>query len=93
MFAVCCKSDLNLSILIGSEPCNYGPCAVEKLLNEVVYDVKNYADGGKCYHSLRHQPRENSSHHTKAKFNKCFIIHATSNECTIVSRLCLPKVQ
>ena len=55
----------------------------EQLLNGAESDVKNYADRGGSYLSrLRAEvdkiPRDlhSSSHHTKAKFNNCFMIHS-----------------
>ena len=36
--------------------------------------MKNYADRGGCYNTLR--DLHNSSYHTKAEFNNCFIIHS-----------------
>ena len=53
------------------------------LLDEAEYDMENYADLGGCYppqpsasadNTLRNL--HNSSYHTKAEFNNCFIIHS-----------------
>ncbi len=64
----------------------------KQLLDEAEYDMKNYADRGECYppkpkaeadNTIR--DLHNSSYHTKAKFNNCFIIHSKyfqSSKCT-----------
>ena len=53
---------------------------IKQLLDEAEYDMKNYADQGGCYppkpkaevdNTLR--GLHNSSYHTKAEFNNCFI--------------------
>ena len=52
-------------------------------MDEAEYDMKNYADRGECYppqpsasadNTLR--DLHNSSYHTKAEFNNCFVIHS-----------------
>ena len=52
-------------------------------MDEAEYDMKNYADRGGCYPPKPKAEADNtfrdlhnSSYHTKAEFNNCFIIHS-----------------
>ena len=52
-----------------------------QLFDNVEYDVKIYGDRGGCY-------LQNSSHHTKAESNNCFVTH--SPRSILSSRLHFP---
>ena len=59
------------------------PCTTHPIAIEAEKDVKNYIDRGGCYPprlkaELDNILRDlhNSSHHTKAEFNNCFVIHS-----------------
>ena len=53
--------------------------ALQQLMNEAEYLMKNYGDRGGFYPSRQiTAPRDlhNSPYNTKAEFNDCFIIHS-----------------
>ena len=59
------------------------PCTTHPTAIEAEKDVKSYVDRGGCYPprlkaELDNILRDlhNSSHHTKAEFNNCFVIHS-----------------
>ena len=58
---------------------------MKQLLNEAEYDMRNYEDRGECYlPDNRLQDLYTTSHHTKSKFNNCFIIHSNNQACLFV---------